>query len=258
MDAPRVKKYVFWVLVCIFVVSFFLRKDLRSINEIVPEVLKEPEQIEVAQQGPIVFTRNNYRFEVTPLYAYSISGLVVSKFDYSKVSLERTGQAFPVDFCMIWGSNVANRIYQAKTLRFSQDCRWCQVEWNQPVEGFKMDKISNNHLLVDNQVLEKKIRSILRGDQVRISGLLVSLKAVNTRQSDAYNPVYMTWQSSVIRTDSGAGACEVIYVEDVQILKKGHPLYVFLYKASFYLLVIMIGWAIFSFFFPGGKSELNS
>ena len=250
MDTSRVKKYVFWALVCIFWVSFFLRKDLRSINEIVPEVLKEPEQIEVVQHDLIVFTRNNYRFEVTPLYKYSISGLVVSRFDYSKVSLERVVQAFPVDFCIIWGSNVANRIYQLKTIRFSQDCRWCQVEWNQPVNGFKMDELSNNHLLVDNQVLEKRIRSILRGDQVRISGLLVSLKAVNTSQNDTFNPPYMTWKSSVTRTDSGAGACEVIYVQDVQILKKGHPVYVFLYKASFYLLVTMIAWAVISFFSP--------
>lgn len=251
MDILRIKKYVFWTLVGIFVVSFFLRKDLRSVQEIVPEVLQEPAQTAAVEQGPIIFIRNNYRFEVIPLYAYSISGLVVSRFDYSKAPLDRAAQAFPVDFCIIWGSNVANRIYQDKTIRFSQDCRWCQVEWNRPVEGFKMSELSNNHLLVDSKILEKRIKTILRGDQIRIRGFLVSLKAVNISQSDAFNSPYMTWESSVTRADAGAGACEVIYVQDVQILKKGHLVYVFLFKFSFYLLLMMIAWAVLSCFLPG-------
>lgn len=256
MDFSSIKKYVFWGSLCIFSVSFFLRKDLKSINEIMPEVLSEPVQIESTQAYPIVFTRNNYRFEVTPLYAYSISGLVVSRFDYSKVPLEKVDQAFPVDLCLIWGSNVRNRVYQNKGIQFSQDCRFCYFRWDHEVDNFNMDALSNNHLLVDNHVLEKKIKSILRGDQVQIRGLLVSLKAVNISKSDTFNPPYMTWQSSVTRKDSGAGACEVIYVEDVKILKKGHPVYVFLFKTSFSLLLAMIGWAIISFFFPWkNKSE---
>jgi hypothetical protein len=255
MDFSKVKKYVFWSLVWIFIFSFFLRKDLRSISQIAPEVLQEPQQVKIVQTAPIEFTRNNYRFTVTPLYRYSISGLVVSKFDYGKIPLTRSDQAFPVDFCLIWGSNAANKVHQKKTIRFSQDCRWCQVEWSRTVEGFSMHKLSNNHLLVDNDLLEKKVRSILRGDQVQINGLLVSLKAVNISKSDTFNPVHASWISSVTREDVGAGACEVIYVQDVKILKKGHPAYVFIFKTSFFLLLIMIGWFIFSLFSPWSNKD---
>lgn len=38
------------------------------------------------------------------------------------------------------------------------------------------------------------------------------------------------WRSSTTRDDTGAGACEVIYVEDVEILQKGHPIYRLIYQ----------------------------
>ena len=51
---------------------------------------------------------------------------------------------------------------------------------------------------------------------------------------------YFELKTSTIRTDDGAGACEIIYVEDVQILKKGNPVSYYLFKSALFLLGVFV------------------
>ena len=55
-----------------------------------------------------------------------------------------------------------------------------------------------------------------------------------------YDPAYFQWNSSVTRTDTEGGACEVIYVSDIEILKKSNPVSHYAYAGSFYGLLILI------------------
>lgn len=242
------KKYYFYFLLLLLAVTFFLRNNCRNVQEIAPEVLHEPVQSELNNTSLIRFSRNDYSYELTPVYAYEISGLIASKMDYQAFSIEKFDKVFPMDLCMIWGSNVANGVYKNREVIFSQDCRWCTVWVRQAGISFNYNEISNSHLLISDPVLEKKAKSLVVGDQVKIIGKLVNVKANLTGKPGSFDSPYYSLKTSTERTDKGAGACEVIYVEDIEILKKANVIADFLFHATLYGLLILIIWNILRFF----------
>ena len=72
---------------------------------------------------------------------------------------------------------------------------------------------SNNHLIPADTRVKKAIKKIKKGDHIRITGYLVY---IDGKKSDGTT---FFWNSSTTRDDDGDGACEVIYVTDVEWLK---------------------------------------
>src|SRR5262249_53931684 len=140
----RIRSVCFAVLAVTVIVTFFMRSSLSTVQTIRPEGLAEPLQTPASSTNVIAFTRDGYSYECTPLFDYSISGLVVHTLDYSWFSIDRSEKAFPVDVCMIWGDNLQQKFYQLHAVKFSQDCRFCSVEWDGDVP-FRLDQLSNNH-----------------------------------------------------------------------------------------------------------------
>ena len=85
---------------------------------------------------------------------------------------------------------------------------------------------------MDRPEIEKQLKRILTGDQITLRGKLVNVTARLVGEGGRYDSASITWNTSTTRTDTGAGACEVIYVEDVQILRPAHPLARRLFHAS--------------------------
>jgi hypothetical protein len=227
-------------------VTFFTRNNVRSVREIAPEVLKEPVQSELADHSVIRFTRNDYAYELTPVHGYDISGLITSKLNYAFFTIYKSEKTFPVDLCLLWGSNAQRQVFSMQGVSFSQDCRWCWVRWDKDV-GFDLNELSNNHLLISDPLLEKKIKDFHAGDQVRIRGKLVNVKAKLLGKGGNYDFREITWNTSTTRTDHGAGACEVIYVEEAEVLKKANVLSCILFSASAYGLLLWFLWNVFGF-----------
>lgn len=244
----KIKKIIFLILIATLVVTFFTRNRYKNINDINPEVLEEPIQREAKSKDTVRFTKDDYEYELTPLYDYEINGLIVHKMDYTFFSLYKYDSVFPIDLCILWGDNVKNKVYQSKTLKFSQDMRWCFCQWREKID-FNLDEFSNNHLIVNNHDIEKKIKSLSVGDQIKIKGQLVDVKANNIGSPGQYDPEYFEMKTSTERGDSGAGACEIIYVNDIEILKKSNPISYYLFKISFYGLILFIVVNILWFFF---------
>jgi len=245
----RIRPAIFMLLLAVFAVTFFTKDRYRPVKDIRPEVLAEPLQSSPAQTEPIVFRKNGYSYTVTPLYDYDISGLVVSSLKYdSWYSLSRTDSVFLVDLCVIWGGNVRDRAYAQPSLRFSQDYRFCLWTASGRVT-FSDKEISNNHLVIEDDRLEKLAKSVSAGDQVRIKGKLARVEARALGETGSYERQNLVWNSSTTRDDTGAGACEVIYVESLEILKKGNPVSHFLFDFSKYGLLAVIVWTLASIFF---------
>lgn len=224
-----------------------MRTSLRSVSEIEPALLAEPVQSPATNAAPVTFTRNDYRYEVTPVAQYQLTGLIVHTLNYSWFSIDRSEKAFPVDVCMIWGDNLRNNVHRNRSVQFSQDCRWCNVQWHGNVP-FNLNQISNNHLLTADPKMESRLKSLLAGDQVRLTGKLVNVKAVLIGQAGQYDSTSATWNTSTTRTDSGAGACEVILVEKVEILLSGNPLSRTVFRMSLYGLGLVSLWSVIAFF----------
>jgi len=86
---------------------------------------------------------------------------------------------------------------------------------------------------------------------VKIIGKLVNVEAKGVGKIEAYDPEMFRMNTSITRTDSGAGACEIIFVEDLIILKKGNPLFHIVFQGSIYGLVVWFVYNLVRFiFFP--------
>jgi hypothetical protein len=248
MDSfQKIKRVLFYSFLAVFIVTFFTRNSYRGVSEIKPEVLVEPIQTKTSETETISFEKDDYQYELAPLYDYEINGLVVHRMDYTWFSIYKMDSVFPLDLCMMWGENVKNRTYQESFLKFSQDTRFCRYSWRGHLT-FDANEVSNNHILVKDKALEKRLRSINAGDQLRIKGKLVNVFGENIGKPGKYDPETFKMGTSIRRNDADAGACEIIYLEDFEILKKGNPVSCLLFKISSWGLVILIFVAIITFF----------
>jgi hypothetical protein len=66
---------------------------------------------------------------------------------------------------------------------------------------------ANMHMIPATEGIENRLRSLDPGDRVRLSGYLV----------EAQGPDGWRWRSSLSREDTGAGACEVVWVERLEL-----------------------------------------
>ena len=172
--------------------------------------LTEPIQTEC--EGGTEFTLRGYDVKIDYLYEYDATALVVHTKDYPGMSLER--RLSPKDVALAWGSVAAYN--ETIDFHWKQRGRW--VYWNtntyeelKPI-GDVSDvdsQSSNNHLVPADVNVRRQIAKIRRGDVVRIRGYLVNINAKSS------NGAYFNWKSSTKRTDSGDGACELIYVTAV-------------------------------------------
>lgn len=245
----KVKKFLYLILFIILIITFFTRNNYKNVEIINSEVLNNPIQEQTENYDAIQFTKDDYQYKLTPLYNYEINALVVRKMDYAWFSIYKRDSVFPRDLCMMWGTNVGDKVYKDKSLKFYQDMRFCFARWEGTLK-FNSSEVSNNHLVIQDEKIEKKIKKISVGDQVKIKGQLVDVEAKNLGKPGEYDPEYFSLKSSIKREDVGAGACEIIYVNDVEILQKANPVSHNLFKISFYGLISLLIIDFFLIFKP--------
>jgi hypothetical protein len=243
----KINTPLFAMLIAILVITYFTKDNYKSVDVIMADVLKEPAQKELVNKNLIKFTKDSFEYELTPLYDYEISALIVHLMDYRWFSLSKIDNAIPMDVGLIWGTNVKNKIYQNKSVTFTQDCRFLYIRWSGHL-NVNMNEISNNHMVVNKSELESKMKTLSVGDQVKIKGKLVNLKARYTGKSSDVGTKDVELQSSISRDDREGGACEIIYLEHMEILKKGNIISFYLFPYSFYGIVIMVILNIIRFF----------
>ncbi len=237
-------KYIvkFWhIIFCasllVFCITYFINDRYKSVDSISPQALQAPTQKELVNAKSIKFNRDGYSYTLNPLYDYTIQGLVLHQQKYDAwYSLSRTDKTFIKDLCVLWGKTLESGSYRNGSVAIKQDSRWCWFSYSGNIT-FNSSEISNNHLIASNPEIERQIRSISGGDQIRIAGKLVNVHAEAIGKTDRYESLIADWKTSTVRNDSGGGACEVIYVESIQIIKKGNSLSHLLFFVSKWILV---------------------
>lgn len=251
MYDKRVNK-VWGILLLVFGVTFFTSSFYQNIESVESEVTKPPVQTPVLDSGVIKFSGPGFNYEAIPLFDYTISGLIVSREDYKNwYSLSRTDAVFPTDLCLIWGESAQNGAFKQSGTSFSQDGRWCYWQWSGSGLAIKPEEVANNHLLFKDPQLEKKLARINRGDQVQIKGKLVNLVAKATGKQENYEAKEYNWKSSTSRLDTGAGACEIILVEEINVLKENNVISRRLHLYSGILMIGILAWGLMGLFAGG-------
>lgn len=148
------------------------------------------------------FSINGY--QITPLQSFEVEARVLSKKHYS---FGRAADLAPVDLALGWGRMSDQAIL--KDIEISQSNRfyhWRVVKFPIPRREIETQS-ANMHMIPADKQIESSLKSIKPGQIVKFSGYLVQVQA-----DDGWH-----WKSSLSREDTGAGACELVYVKRLAI-----------------------------------------
>lgn len=145
------------------------------------------------------------RYVVTPLAKFQVAGRVLSARRYRS---DREADLSPVDLAMGWGPMADPAVL--REIDISQGGRF--YYWHVdafPIPATEIARHSANmHLVPATAAVAKKLVSIAQGQEVRFKGYLLQVQA-----DDGWH-----WRSSTSRDDTGAGACELVLVDAIEVL----------------------------------------
>ena len=140
-----------------------------------------------------------------PLAGFSVAARVLGRKEYGS---DREADFAPLDLALGWNRMRDDAVLSQ--LDISQSGRFYRYRWSRdpPIPPDEIVRSSANmHLVPANEAIADALEAVDADDRVRIDGWLVQIEA-----ADGWR-----WRSSLTREDSGAGACEVIYVCGVTV-----------------------------------------
>ena len=145
-------------------------------------------------------------FQVTPRAGYKVRARLLGREEYSRGP---EGKLAPLDFLLGWGpmsdSSILSQIHLSQGARYY---RWA-TDGMPPLPPLVInDHAANTHLIPANSRVLDTLNGMRVGQVNELSGYLVDVT-----RADGWH-----WKSSLTRTDSGAGACELMYVESAKII----------------------------------------
>lgn len=203
-----------------------------------PQVFEEPRQAEV-RKAAFETSVGGVNYRIQPLYAYDLHGVVVSLhsadtwWDY--IHRAWNDNLNVTDLCVIWGDNLRGaRLGEISFSSGQFQCFW-ETKSKEAWDSFDQYQISNNHLLSDNPSVAKRLRATRVGDQVHFRGYLAEY---------SHNHGFdFKRGTSIVRTDTGNGACETVFVEEFENLKPGGGPWRTLYWVALALLALgIVAW----------------
>jgi hypothetical protein len=116
----------------------------------------------------------------------------------------------PIDWALGWGRMSDGAVLDQ--LKIGQGGRFFTYRWQvaPPIPPNEiMRSATNTHLIPADEAILRQLKRTAPGRVVKLQGYLV-----NAVGDDGYR-----WNSSLTRDDTGAGACELIYVQSVSVLR---------------------------------------
>lgn len=165
---------------------------------------QEPRQTRVTDSAS--FQVGDFRLE--PQADFSLTARVLSQTIYR---FDRESALSPVDLLLGWGHMSDSTV--VGQLRFSQSGRWGYWRWSgsaPPIPSREIEtSAANMHIIPAEPWVEHQLRELMPGQLVRLDGQLVNATA----------PDGFRWNSSLSRTDTGGGSCELFYVRYLSVIE---------------------------------------
>ena len=142
--------------------------------------------------------------QITLLAAFDIEAKVLSTEGYS---YDADSDLSPVDFALGWGRMSDDNVLEH--LDISQSGRW--YRWRTetlPIPRHEIERSSANmHMVPATHKTASLLEEVQKGDVIHIRGYLMRADTADGR----------VWISSLTRDDTGGGACEIIFVQEIRI-----------------------------------------
>lgn len=223
---------LFIILINLLFKGYKQNSDLIVNYDLNTDLIPDPVQKNIAPEYFDLKVRG-LTLNVKKLAEYDITGKVEAIEEYStnwlSSILARKGKdpfsyISPIDLALSWGevarsdnsSHFQANPYYLNRSRFV----YCSVD-NYLIQKYGMNYItshfSNNHIVTVDKNFRNMLSKVKINDIVRIKGYLVYITYVAKDKS------FAAWgPSSLTRTDTGAHACEILYVEDMVIMPKNN------------------------------------
>lgn len=158
----------------------------------------EPAQIEVASAELI----EHGDYKLKPLARFSVDARILHRKVYR---YDRESKLAPVDLALGWREMSDQAVLDRLTISQSTRFYWYQYQLPPPIPREQIVSRSTNvHVIPATPAVASFCKSLRAGELVHLEGKLV----------EAMGPEMNTWRSSLSRTDSGNGACELMLVEE--------------------------------------------
>lgn len=141
-------------------------------------------------------------YTLTPRARFEIKARVLSRENYR---LGREADLSPVDLALGWEAMSDTKVLEKIDISQSGRSYFWHTE-SPPIPFEQIAKQSANmHMIPANAEVRARLQQVRRGQVIRISAQLVDVAS-----SDGWQ-----WHTSLTRDDTGAGACEVLLVQDL-------------------------------------------
>jgi len=163
---------------------------------------------EPVQQALVPVKSLNFKgAQIRLTHRFNVQGLVLSRKHY-RVGTE--SKYSKVDLALGWGA--MSNPNPLRMIKISQSNRFYHFRYEHapPMPHRTIENSSANmHMIGATPEIDKKLKSVKQGDVVKINGYLAHIKQGNGWQ----------WRSSTSRNDVGSGACELVYVNAIEIIR---------------------------------------
>ena len=197
-------KTIFYILILLFAYFAYDNYKLSSYKpNYSTSVDKEPVQTETYRSE---IHRKDY--VIKPLKNYHIQARVLSKKKYT-----RDDNSDISNFDLALGWKEMSDMNNLERIKISQGNRWYYWKTDEmfiPRSAIEHNS-SNHHIIHANDEVYNVLKNIETHQIIEMKGFLVRVDYKN--DSNRY------WKSSLSRTDTGHGACELFYVEEIRIVE---------------------------------------
>jgi hypothetical protein len=191
------------ITVCIIIIILALGKDILTSTPYQGNI-PDPIQINTSELDALFLSAEDYDVSIDILAEYNIEAVIKSKKKYTDYS----SQIAQYDLALAWGD--LNQEDIDDHIKYSQRGRWYYYNWDAGslVSGSYIGEHSSNvHIISEDDLVLKEIKKLAVNNHIKLTGYLVNVNF----ESGA-------WKSSLTRFDTGDGACEIMYVTNVEIL----------------------------------------
>ena len=212
------------------IVSFWNRNEIPQGIQFKPQIEAEPLQ-QKTKTAPFSVAFEGVEYRLEPEYDYDLYGMIVSYRHHdgnSRMHARSNDHINMLDVCVVWGSNATGEYL--RELDYWNGIFTCNVKTrdNDAWAAFDMNKLSNNHLLSDDEYIRDQVMDVQVGDQIRVRGWLTSYGSEGGGKRG----------TSTTRTDTGDGACETIYVDRFEIVEPAFSYWRTSMYTSLFILIL--------------------
>jgi hypothetical protein len=165
----------------------------------------EPQQLDLVGDNGVIDYGD---FHLKPLAHFSLAARVLHRKVYR---YDREAMLVPVDLAVGWGPMSDQRVLDQLSITQSMRFYWYEYKMPPPIPREEIVAHSTNlHLIPSTAEIASRAKSLRTGWLIHLTGELV----------EATGPNIGTWRSSLSRTDTGKGACELVWVRELSVIQK--------------------------------------